>query len=703
MEEILALQRRLAAVQLEGSATRLSERNCVELVSKLATLHLIDVVFTQTGKEYLTRERLRKEIEDEIALHGGRVNIVDIANLIGVDLHHVETELSQFLEQNKSTARMIQGEIITDEYYDATAEEISETLSRSGDGIVTLADLATGYNLPIDTIRSTVEARVGTLICGKLEGGSLYTEAHLNRTKARVRGLLSGAATPIAIGDIASTLGVRSNLIDDAVQSLVSENRLIGEVRGRGERATFTPATFEKAREDAIESFFVSNEYIDMNRLRQFSIAKPQQFAKQKFPTATTLENIVIADTLLVNLKDAVSGAAHAAGWLDVQPLLPPSIEPEDGTKLLTICCAEIDGVTMAEDRFAVSLELLMQCKQLFEQDAESKALSMIQATPKASQIAVQPTDDRQKQKGKRRKAKDNVEMAPTAGISMPEIEQISDIIMNSQSLGKTFEADHLGEEADAAEVVEAIAVLLREDIERIYAEAEVKAREKLEKEKADIAKKYEREIAALLPRISVYNKGIESVSIEELSKLLRDHLLDNSCKRLCNTCLTYFSGRPEIPEIESLPSRAQKHARALASAETPQEFLEAYDIHGRELSLPPRILLDKKKEKLLSQSIRAELSEQLSAETDAVKVLLLASVLMFCRCKGGAVIEAPYKAIPFLMEELKQSVKGDMAEPVFELHRQVLENVQRKSEGEATMVEGMEDLISKVKEKILM
>lgn len=225
MEEILALQRQLAAVQLEGASTRLSERNCVELVSKLSGLGLIDVVFTQSGREYLTRERLRREIGDEIELHGGRVNIVEAAALIGVDLHHVEVELAKYLTEHKDSARvrggmiragikkepittnhslnllassylhqkngnhpllqLIQGEVITDDYFDTAAEEVGEILQENGEGTVSMADIATKLNLPIDIATSMVESRMGSKIHGKLEAGRIYTDAYMERTKVR--------------------------------------------------------------------------------------------------------------------------------------------------------------------------------------------------------------------------------------------------------------------------------------------------------------------------------------------------------------------------------------------------------------------------------------------------------------------------------------------------------------------------------------
>ncbi|KAG8553426.1 hypothetical protein GDO81_003403, partial [Engystomops pustulosus] len=57
---------------------RLSERNCIEIVSKLIAEKQLDVVHTLDGKEYITPSQISKEIGDELQVRGGRVNIVEL-------------------------------------------------------------------------------------------------------------------------------------------------------------------------------------------------------------------------------------------------------------------------------------------------------------------------------------------------------------------------------------------------------------------------------------------------------------------------------------------------------------------------------------------------------------------------------------------------------------------------------------------------
>jgi len=51
--------------------SRLGERNCIEIVAKLISSKLLDVVFTVDGKEYVTPLHLTKELKDEAYVQCG--------------------------------------------------------------------------------------------------------------------------------------------------------------------------------------------------------------------------------------------------------------------------------------------------------------------------------------------------------------------------------------------------------------------------------------------------------------------------------------------------------------------------------------------------------------------------------------------------------------------------------------------------------
>ena len=60
---------------------RLSERNVIEIVSKLVEAGLIEVIYTVDGKEYLTPQELVKEIKEELFVHGGNIQSLIVQSI----------------------------------------------------------------------------------------------------------------------------------------------------------------------------------------------------------------------------------------------------------------------------------------------------------------------------------------------------------------------------------------------------------------------------------------------------------------------------------------------------------------------------------------------------------------------------------------------------------------------------------------------
>lgn len=74
-------------------------------------MKLLDVIYTTDGKEYITPQHLVREIRDEILVHGGRVNIVDIAQALNVNLNHVETSVKDITKMDPSL-QFVLGQLI---------------------------------------------------------------------------------------------------------------------------------------------------------------------------------------------------------------------------------------------------------------------------------------------------------------------------------------------------------------------------------------------------------------------------------------------------------------------------------------------------------------------------------------------------------------------------------------------------------------
>ena len=71
-EEVRKLAANFQLLQATAGSNKLSDRNCIELVTRLIRTGQIDVVYTLDGKEYVTPKHLEKEIINELLAHRGK-------------------------------------------------------------------------------------------------------------------------------------------------------------------------------------------------------------------------------------------------------------------------------------------------------------------------------------------------------------------------------------------------------------------------------------------------------------------------------------------------------------------------------------------------------------------------------------------------------------------------------------------------------
>ena len=70
-DEVRQLAADFRRVQESTGAHKLSERNCIELVTRLIATGQVQVVYTLDGKEYVTPQQLEREIRGELIAHRG--------------------------------------------------------------------------------------------------------------------------------------------------------------------------------------------------------------------------------------------------------------------------------------------------------------------------------------------------------------------------------------------------------------------------------------------------------------------------------------------------------------------------------------------------------------------------------------------------------------------------------------------------------
>lgn len=91
----------------------------------------------------------------------GRVSLIDLADSTGVDLYHVEKQ-AQYVVSHDSSLMLINGEIISNTYWDTAAEEINERLQECSQ--IAIAEIAGQLQVGSELVVSILEPRLGTLV-----------------------------------------------------------------------------------------------------------------------------------------------------------------------------------------------------------------------------------------------------------------------------------------------------------------------------------------------------------------------------------------------------------------------------------------------------------------------------------------------------------------------------------------------------------
>ncbi|KAL5716892.1 hypothetical protein ACHQM5_009999 [Ranunculus cassubicifolius] len=315
--ELVELQKQFEFAQAAKSSIRLSERNVVELVQKLHQLQIIDydLLHTVSGKEYITPDQLRLEMETEIK-KSGRISLIDLADVIGVDLYHIEIQSKQILA-NDDGLMFNQGEIIAQSYWDGVAQDINERLQECSQ--IALAELAAQLNIGSELISSILETRLGTIVKGRLEGGQLYTPAYVARVSAMVRGATRAVTVPTNLSivwnslqqllqdvDGANGIAVEGTFFQSLFNGLVKEGEILGSVRAG---VHWTPSIFAHAQRESVESFFSQNSYISYEALQKLAISQPKQYLQSRYPEGIPLDTVFVHPSMIEMLDASGSNA----------------------------------------------------------------------------------------------------------------------------------------------------------------------------------------------------------------------------------------------------------------------------------------------------------------------------------------------------------------------------------------------------------
>ncbi|CAH1800042.1 unnamed protein product, partial [Owenia fusiformis] len=332
-EEVKRLAADFQRAQLSSTVQKLSERNCIEIVSKLVEQNLLDIIYTTDGKEYLTHQEVSKEIREELQVHGGRINLVELQTILNIDFSHIESKVNELVKNDKSL-RLVLGQLIERSYVDGLVEEINDKLHETGQ--ITVAELTKLYDLPATFLSEVVQDYIGKGIDGRLDEanrGVIFTESFVARHRSKIRGAFSAVTKPTPLMTVINRLQLQERLFYSILEELVKGGRLAGAINGgRNDKSTYIPDIYSKTQNDWVSSFYNQNGYLEYDAMARLGITDAKSYIKKNFKK----ENVVYLSTCCVGkmLQDQMEAqldeALSSSGWVDAQPFLPSILSEKD-------------------------------------------------------------------------------------------------------------------------------------------------------------------------------------------------------------------------------------------------------------------------------------------------------------------------------------------------------------------------------------
>ncbi|KAG8444751.1 hypothetical protein GDO86_009792 [Hymenochirus boettgeri] len=715
-EEIRRLAADFQRAQLTDTVQRLSERNCIEIVAKLIAEKQLDVVHTLDGKEYVTPSQIVKDIKDELHIRGGRVNIVELQQVINVDLTHIESKANDLVRSDK-VIQLVLGQLVDGKYLDQIAEEVNDKLQEAGQ--VTISELCKTYDLPGDFLIESLKLRLGKIIQGKIDesnGGVIYTEAFVSRHRARIRGLFTAITRPVPVITLISQFGFQEHLLYSLLEELVNCGRLKGTVvGGRQDKAVFVPDIYARTQSNWIDSFFKQNGYLEFDSLARLGIPDPVGYIKKRYKSTQILylKSVCIGQGIVDHVEASVEEAISSGSWLDIMPLLPSCLSLEDAGILLQQVMRTLNKSPSAQvfaDTFVVSEKFISECTHAFNDLMHHKAEKEMKSSPvflvteedlkQAALLENEVLSKKDKKEDRRKKASEGSGSIRGGGGSNAREIKIK------KSKKKFRNNDDSDDESKTSNKSKEIEFMSLEEIQKVLRKYSPDCPDELVFELSEnlirpLAKSYQEvvrsvflsststttgasrkqtikdfqeEVTNLYNNVRLFEKGIKLFADETQSNLAK-HLLKTICTDITNIIFNFLAAdfMMAVEDYSTITSEIRKKMlnklqeeikgplaklNASLSGKSIEEFLAYLDYAVDACGILVK-KGDKKKERQIMFQHRQALLEQLKVTEDPALVLHLTSVLLFqftCHC----MLHAPGRCVPQIIAFLSTKIPQD-------------------------------------------
>ncbi|XP_074224706.1 E3 UFM1-protein ligase 1 isoform X2 [Camelus bactrianus] len=655
-------------------------------------------------------------MRDELHVRGGRVNIVDLQQVINVDLTHIENRIGDIVKSEKHV-QLVLGQLIDENYLDHLAEEVNDKLQESGQ--VTISDLCKTYDLPGNFLTQALTHRLGRIINGHIDldnRGVIFTEAFVARHKARIRGLFSAITRPTAVNSLISKYGFQEQLLYSVLEELVNSGRLRGTVvGGRQDKAVFVPDIYSRTQSTWVDSFFRQNGYLEFDALSRLGIPDAVSYIKKRYKTTQLLflKAACVGQGLVDQVEASVEEAISSGTWVDIAPLLPSSLSVEDAAILLQHVMRALSKQASAvvfSDTIVVSEKYLNDCMELFSELMHQKAEKEMKTNPvhliteeDLKQVSILEsinTNKKDKKDERRRKATEGSGSVRGGGggnareykikktkkkgkkeddsddESSHTVKRKPEITFMFQDEIEDFLRKHLQDAPD--EFMPELAEYLIKPLNKTYLEVVrsvfMSSTSASGSGRKRTIKDLQEEVSNLYNNIRLFEKGMKFFTDDTQAALTR-HLLKTVCTDITNLIFNFLASdlMMAVDDPATITSEVRKKILSKLSEETKvaltklhsslneksiEDFLSCLDSAAEACDIMVK-RGDKKRERQILFQHRQALAEQLKVTEDPALILHLTSVLLF-QFSTHSMLHAPGRCVPQIIAFLSSKIPED-------------------------------------------
>ncbi|KAL1246410.1 hypothetical protein TSPI_06610 [Trichinella spiralis] len=724
-DEIKSLAADLRRVQLGESSKKLSQRNCIELITKLVENGMLEVITSVNRKDYITPEYLLTQIKNEIIANEGRVSLASLQQVLGVDFNIIEKQVNQLVATDENLSLCL-GQIISKDYMNKVCIEIDKLLAKQGK--LSVGDLAKKYDFPTAFLAEEVYHQIGKAIHGfvdSTDSNIILTKAFVERQTAILRGVLSGCTRVISVKKLVTEFNVEPSLFFSCFDELRSRGYIRGVLYGGNqvERAVYMPEICVEKLKSHVLDFYRKNGYIELSYVKKFGVSDVSQFLTRLLISENgcepykNLKESLLGEKLWLEFESVAKETMAQNLWLDVSTIAPEVLSDAD------ICClADMlekgnKKWNRLEDLYFFDESLANSCLHLFDllilEKADKDAPLYKKSVQQQQQHQKGACQSQEKARGKKKAAahvkgkkkkvgndNDEDETSRSALSTFMTAEQIVTVLKDSVNLENC--PDCILEELSEM-LVSPLNAKYRARLDAVF----LIAYDSHRKTRTDLSEKMNR----LYSTITLSDLSL-SVFDEKLAQQLRLHLLRGACTDLANLALGDYADMPNPLEItkkvrdsaiQEMVSPAKEYFEALFASlgeKTLQPFYDAME----KIALPNICSLnlyhpDRKTKTEMVNNRCNYLAEELKACSEPATALLLSCLLLFTLTTNQLLL-ASGKFVPQLIAFLLDQLPSDMKELLLQAQEAVVSFLKGEQDEESKNT-AME-MVHLLREKIL-